>query len=100
MTVNDHNLYYNFPPAFIYPFYYGAYHRTLALWSAGIGQDINSQIRDPLFVNKAFEWTLQAGSPAINKGVNVGLTRDILGNPIVGLPDIGAYEHVNAIVLN
>ena len=32
--------------------------------------------------------------PAINTGVDVGLTEDILGNPIVGLPDIGAYEFI------
>jgi len=37
---------------------------------------------------------LQAGSPAINAGFNVvGLTVDILGNPLVGgTRDIGAYE--------
>ena len=53
---------------------------------------------NPLFVSaiKAnapnVDFKLQAGSPAINAGVNVGLTTDYLGNAIVGLPDIGAYE--------
>jgi parallel beta-helix repeat protein len=48
---------------------------------------------DPLFTNAANgDFTLQAGSPAINAGVDVGLTHDILGNPIVGNLDIGAYE--------
>jgi hypothetical protein len=98
MTANDYNLYYNFPPAYSFQFYYRGYHNNLPLWRTATGQDINSQRGDPLFVNKDSDWTLQAGSPAINKGVNVGLTRDILGNPIVGLPDIGAFEHVNEIV--
>jgi hypothetical protein len=35
---------------------------------------------------------LQPSSPAINAGVDVGLTTDIEGKPIRGLPDIGAYE--------
>ena len=35
-----------------------------------------------------------AGSPAINFGTNVGLTRDFIGNPIVGNPDAGIYEYV------
>ena len=47
---------------------------------------------DPLFTVAGSDFTLKAGSPAINAGVDVGLTLDFLGNPIVGLPDIGAYE--------
>lgn len=39
---------------------------------------------------------LQSASPAINTGVNVGLSSDYEGNPIVGLPDIGAYEYQSA----
>jgi hypothetical protein len=35
----------------------------------------------------------KSGSPAINAGVDVGLTTDADGKPIVGLPDIGAYEY-------
>jgi hypothetical protein len=34
-----------------------------------------------------------SGSPLINAGTTVaGRTTDFLGNPIVGAPDIGAYE--------
>ncbi len=36
--------------------------------------------------------SLLTGSPLINAGVDVGLTTDYIGNPIVGLPDIGAFE--------
>lgn len=54
----------------------------------------SAQKTDPLFTDTANrDFTLQAGSPAINAGVDVGLTTDILGNPIVGAPDIGCYEY-------
>ncbi len=36
--------------------------------------------------------------PAINAGTDVGLTKDINGNPIVGDPDIGAYEFQKKII--
>lgn len=45
------------------------------------------------------DFHLQSGSPAINAGVDVGLTSDIEGNPVpakhraVRQPDIGAYEY-------
>ena len=32
------------------------------------------------------------GSPLIDTGIYVGLDEDFLGNPIFGIPDIGAYE--------
>ena len=35
------------------------------------------------------------GSPAINNGIDVGFTYDIMGNPISGNPDIGAYEYTD-----
>ena len=38
-------------------------------------------------------YRLRPGSPAINAGVNVGLTTDFAGKPTRGLPDIGAYEY-------
>jgi hypothetical protein len=48
---------------------------------------------NPLFVDEnAGNFHLQSGSPAINAGINVGLTSDYEGNSIVGLPDIGAFE--------
>lgn len=55
--------------------------------------EASAQTTDALFTDaKNGDFSLQTGSPAINAGVNVGLTTDILGNPIVGNPDIGAYE--------
>jgi len=61
--------------------------------------DVNG---DPLFANLASpyiaeSYQLNGSSPAINKGVNVGLTSDYLGNPITGLPDIGAYEYTTLV---
>ena len=63
-------------------------------WSAYkeiTSQDAHSIIADPIFVGPA-DYSLQTASPAVNAGVNVGLTSDFQGNPIIGLPDIGAYE--------
>ena len=41
----------------------------------------------------ALDMTPTSASPTINAGVDVGLTTDILGNPIIGIPDIGAYKY-------
>ena len=49
-------------------------------------------IGDPLFTSTS-NFRLQSISPAINKGINVSLTTDYDGNPIVGIPDIGAFEY-------
>jgi hypothetical protein len=51
----------------------------------------NNNIVNPQFVSSS-NFNLQSTSPAINSGMNVGLTSDYAGNLIVGLPDIGAYE--------
>lgn len=42
------------------------------------------------------DFHLCAGSAAIDAGLNVGFTQDANGNPIIGTPDIGAYEYVDA----
>jgi len=65
-----------------------------ATWITNSGFDTNSLWEDPLMTDPANgDFTLQATSPCINAGVDVGLTEDYEGNPIVGLPDIGAYEY-------
>ncbi len=59
-------------------------------------QMINNQ--SPLFdsVNTSrnyYDFRLQPGSPALNKGVNAGVTTDLDGKPRpVGLPDLGCFE--------
>ena len=47
---------------------------------------------DPLFVS-ASDFHLQAGSPGLNAGLNLGLTSDFEGNAVDATPDIGAYEN-------
>jgi hypothetical protein len=55
--------------------------------------DATSLSASPAVTNAAgYDFSLQAGSPCINAGVSVGLTRDYFGNLLVGLPDIGAIE--------
>jgi hypothetical protein len=48
---------------------------------------------DPLFVSPLTgDFRLQAGSPGINAGVNIGLTTDLAGSAVANPPDVGAYE--------
>ena len=51
----------------------------------------NNYTGNPMFVSST-DFQLKSGSPAINAGLDVGLTSDYIGNALVGLPDIGAYE--------
>jgi hypothetical protein len=56
---------------------------------------------DPLFVNVASaDFRLQAPSPAINAGIDTGITLDYAGTsrPQGGTYDIGAYEYVTGTV--
>jgi len=51
---------------------------------------------DPQFVNPtAGDFYLQFSSPAIDAGIDVGLTQDFYGRPVPqgSVPDIGAYEY-------
>lgn len=50
-------------------------------------------INDVVVDAKNGNFKLKAGSPAINKGTNVGLSSDYVTNSIVGVPDIGAFEY-------
>ena len=75
---------------------------VLTVWQAlsksGCTFDVvNSLTGDPLFVNEGGgNFALQSGSPARDKGVDVGLTEDFIGTSIPQnvLPDIGAYEFI------
>lgn len=46
------------------------------------------------------DYSLMPSSPCVNAGTNVGLNSDIIGNPIVGYPDIGAYEYESSIYID
>lgn len=80
--------------------WYSANAAQLAVMAGGnFGQDDCEKAEvDPKFISAVranapnVDFRLQSGSPAINAGANLGLTSDFLGNPIIGLPDIGAYE--------
>jgi parallel beta-helix repeat protein len=88
-------LYNNFGPEYanFIEWGFGVYKSTYSDWEVAFGGSTYSVQSDPLFVSTSIpDFHLQATSPNINAGVNVGLTRDYAGNPIVGLPDIGAYE--------
>lgn len=64
---------------------------TLSTWITGTGnQDVHSISADPLL---NIDYTIPQSSPAVNSGINVGLSNDYFNNPIVGRPDIGASEY-------
>jgi len=49
---------------------------------------------DPTFVGGSpYSYKLQAGSPCINAGIDVGLTTDYDGQAVSDPPEIGAYEY-------
>jgi PKD repeat protein len=53
---------------------------------------------DPLFADPdSYDFHLQAGSPCIDVGLDLGMSEDFEGNPVpFGIaPDIGAFEHVD-----
>jgi hypothetical protein len=72
--------------------YSGSAETNFVGWKTASSQDGHSIITDPLFLSTT-DFHLQGNSPAINAGVDVGLTTDIEGKAIKGLPDIGAYEY-------
>ena len=64
------------------------------------GPGLSPVYGDPKFVNyvtgnKADDFALQAGSPAINKGLDLGYLKDFVGTaiPQFSTPDIGAFEY-------
>lgn len=95
-SVVNYNLYY---PSTGTKFNWNDIAYNFADWKTNSSQDANSPTpADPLFVS-ASDFHLQASSPAINTGVDVGLTTDYEDNPVpYGLtPDIGAYEYQSGI---
>jgi uncharacterized repeat protein (TIGR02059 family) len=63
---------------------------------SGSGTVQNNLTSNPLFVSST-DFHLQAGSPAIGKGIAItGLTADYSGNAVKNPPSIGAYESGSA----
>jgi hypothetical protein len=89
LNVFDYNVYYPDGALFMDR---SAVRNNFAAWQAGLSQDSHSFSADPLFTSP-LDFHLQSTSPAINAGIDVGLTSDFEGKPIVGTPDIGAYEY-------
>ena len=91
----DNNLYWNSTKADSFN------SKTISAWNSD-GYDKASIITDPQFTNyggtysEDTDFGLKSNSPAINKGAIAGITTDYAGNPISGLPDIGALEFQNA----
>ncbi len=71
---------------------------TLASWRSATGNDLNSFVGNPMFVNPAIkDFCLQTGSPCINTGTNVNLQYDYFGTqvPQQNIPDIGLHEYTS-----
>lgn len=73
------------------------YHMVSMVNGSGVGYSLGAGERtgDPLFANLgAHDLRPQAGSPAVDAGMNLGYTTDFLGTPLPQgpAPDIGAYE--------
>lgn len=59
-------------------------------------QVINNQVPQFDSINTSknyYNFRLQLTSPAINKGINAGLTTDLDGKTRIGLPDLGCFEN-------
>ncbi len=67
----------------------------LASWQTATNYDLHSTTADPMWVDPAhYDFHLKEGSPAINTGVDIGVTKDYEGTlvPQGGIPDMGAFE--------
>lgn len=66
---------------------------SLAIDGSVTGADANGMNADPIMYDLTNGYyRLKELSPAIDTGVDVGLTTDFGGNAIIGLPEIGIYE--------
>lgn len=67
---------------------------SFATWQSTSSQDANSISADPLFVNSATDFHIQNGSPAIDRGVDLGFTHDLdnVAVPQNVSPCSGCYE--------
>ena len=94
-AVIDYNLYWkDVQSDAVNNYYNGTKYTSLVSWKA-LGFDAHGVNQNPLLVNPITDYHLKSTSPAINVGINVGLSTDCEGNSILGLPDIGAYEYAS-----
>lgn len=78
-------------------------HGTLNSWRANSGQDMNSLVSDPLFIDASTgNFMLQPQSPCINAATNCGYSIDYFGTSVPQGPsaDIGYSEYMVTIVNN
>lgn len=77
--------------------FYGNGSSNNITWTGTSQTDVTEQNNykvDPLFIGGSpYSYALQSNSPAINAGLDVGLSYDYTGRPIYLTPDIGAYEY-------
>lgn len=78
-----------------YVYFNGTPYATLANWQTASSQDDNSQSGNPLFITTGTDFRLRSNSPSIDNGTLISAIPqfDILGNPVVGTPDMGCYEN-------
>jgi PKD repeat protein len=104
---SDYNLFYpDMPTGFAFKESGYSTYTNFSGWQAvsrsGCTFDLNSLTSNPQFTNSLgnyfndTDFRLQPNSPAIDAGIDVGLTQDFEGNPVPqgNAPDIGAYECV------
>ena len=102
VTNGGHTIDYNavYSPDDSTPYAWNGTEYNFTDWKTNSSQSANSINTDPLMTNPGSDdFTLQFGSPCINRGAHVGLFTDYRGTgypvPIGHRPDIGAYEHKN-----
>jgi PKD repeat protein len=105
--ISDYNIFYPLSgEQFFFQDSSGYRYYNFAGWKAlsrpGCTFDPQSRAQDPQFINlsgsfsRDSDFQLQSSSPAIDAGVNVGISQDRLGTPIPQgfAPDIGVYEYI------
>lgn len=94
-VIFDNNIYYpDLPNGFQWPGNKGHFVAWKG-WDSGIRRERHSMVADPKFRDVTdHDFHLLQGSPAIDAGENVGLTKDYDGKsvPTGKAPDIGTYE--------
>lgn len=94
----DYNLYYSTDPEreFVY---WGGPKFNLNSFREATAHSKNDLFAQPAFTNRSSDsYDLAVTSPAINSGVDLGITEDVCGNlrSLGGDPDLGACEHISS----